>query len=269
MGSDKIYRWDRRRLTEARREKTFNIDILDWTILALIFIMAFFSLRLFFIFQIASAPCIEHQLMMGQSSAYPPIFEMAFRISLALALFWACVTVLRIMQKRKSWALIAWHGAIFMAIFFLSMMNWNLTFSTYVNPPDGFMVIEPREKPTPLNINWQKFENGQWFAQGLKACIWLDENKVSYNETLGVKGASTPVMKLWLKGGYAETLLNNQSYRPLTHYERSLFLDIQKCQANIMNYGRHRSACHLDWLYPVHPDLIPPEYVREQYPMDE
>ena len=247
MGSDKIYRWQKRREKKRSRLKSFHIDILDGVMLALLFIVFFISLRLFFIFEVIRSPCAEMIYTAGQSSGLPPIFELTFSISLLMGIFWLCVTLTRILQGRKSWGLISWHIVMFIAIFFLGFMNWNLTTPSYVKPPDGIMVVEkifPDITPIgvewplanandPKFIHWERFENGQWYARGVQACIWLDENKVSYNDRFDLTRDSRSAMRLFLKGRYAQTMIDNQLYRPLSEYERERFLNIKACQADI------------------------------------
>lgn len=279
MGSDKIYRWQKRREKRRSQLKSFHIDILDGVILALLFIVIFISLRLFFIFEVIKSPCAEMIYTAGQSSGLPPIFELTFSISLLIGVFWLCVTFMRIQQGRKSWGLISWHIVVFITIFFMSLMNWNLTTPSYVKPPDGIMVVEnivPDIKPTGIDwplansnrpdiITWERYENGQWYARVILACIWLDENKVSYNDRFDITRDYRSAVKLLLKRRYAQTMIDNQLYRPLSEYERERFFGIKACQTDITRYGQHASACTSTWLYPVKPGLEPPPHIKELF----
>lgn len=283
MGSDKIYRWEKRREKKRSRLKSFHIDILDGVMLALLFIVFFISLRLFFIFEVIKSPCSELIFTAGQSSGLPPIFELTLSISLLMGIFWLCVTLMRILQGRKSWRLISWHIVIFIAIFFLAFMNWNLTTPSYVKPPDGIMVVEnvvPKTTPTgvewpltsindPKLIQWERNKNGQWYAQGFQSCIWLEENKVSYHDRSDLTRDSRSAMRLFLKGRYAQTMIDNQLYRPLSEYERERFLNLKACQADVTRYGQHASACTSTWLYPVHQKIKPPDYIYEMFAIEK
>jgi len=142
MGSDKKYRWEKRRERKARSEKAFKIGPLDWVTLTLIWVMFFITLRLFFIFEVTSAPCAEMIMTLGQSSGLPPIFKLTYWISLLIAAYWLCITVHRAIKRQASWALISWHIILFLSIFFLAVANRNLTASEYIKPPDGIMVVE-------------------------------------------------------------------------------------------------------------------------------
>jgi len=275
MGSDKTYRWEKRRDKKSRHYKSFHIDILDWVMLALLFIMVFISLRLFFIFEVTSAPCAEHIITAGQSSGLPPIFEMAYAICILMGTFWLCVTIGRILAKRTHWALIAWHIIIFVSIFFLAAMNRNLTSSDYVNPPDGVMVVE-QMVPVKTNqgvswlaseeVNWAYNKDGQWYAWGTQACIWLDENKVSHNNIL-VTRLNPPLIRERILGRPAiEDIKNLQIYRTLQDHERERFMKIKACQADMSLYGKPRSTCNEARIYPVEDNIRPPQHVIEMKP---
>jgi len=277
MESDELYRWEKRREKKSRRYKSFHLDILDWVMLALICFMFFISLRVSFIFETVSAPCVEILMTAGQSSGYPPIFELAFVISLLMGGFWLCVTAGRILAKHKHWSLIAWHIIMFLSIIFLALMNWNLTSSSYVKPPDGIMVVENIVPvmsdigvrwQSPEAIHWVEYQDGQWYASGSQACIWLDENKVSYNDQFDPKNVPITTLQLLSKGPMIEALKDTQLYRPMSDYERDVFLDIKACQKDITRYGKHASECLSETLYPVSQDRIPPPHIRKIWGLD-
>jgi len=277
MGSDKLYRWEKRRIRKLRDEKSFHLTSLDWVMLTLISVVFFVSLRLFFLFEVTSAPCAEMILTIGAGSGLPPIFKLTYWISLLLGLFWLCVTLNRVLSRRANWALISWHSLLFISIFFLAVTNRNLTASTYVNPPDGVMVVENKtpiitvdgtDWQSPKHMRWAQQKDGQWYAHGSKACIWLDENKVSYNNRFDIERPSNMAFEFMFKGRSFEILKANQLYRPLTDFERGTFLNIQSCKADIMKYRQHRSACISEHIYSVAPELKPSPEFLETWPTD-
>lgn len=277
MGSDKLYRWEKRRAKRDAANKSFHLDILDWVMLILISAISFISLRLFFMFEIVTAPCAEMILSVGQSSGLPSIFTLTYWVCLLMSLFWLCVSAHRAFHKPASWALIAWHAVLFISLFFLTATNRTLTASSYVNPPDGVMVVEnmtPRITETgidwiaPKEPNWVEYNSGQWFASGFEACIWLDEGKVSYNDNFGKKRPSDMALQFVIQGHSFEILKAGQIYRPLSDFERETFLRIKDCQADVTKYGQHRSVCVSDYLYPVAPEINPsPEFLKS-WPID-
>lgn len=277
MGSDKLYRWEERRAKRDAADKSFHLDILDWVTLILISTMAFISLRLFFMFETTSSPCVEMILTMGKSSGLPSIFKLTYWICLLMILFWFCVSVHRAFHKRPNWALIAWHTLIFLSLFFLAATNRNLTASSYIIPPDGVMVVEsmmPQSTETeikwlsPTEPNWAEYKNGQWYAHGPKACIWLDEGIVSFNDRFDLERPSNMAFQFVINGHAFETLKSRQMYRPLSKLERETFLKMKQCQADITKYGQHRSVCMSDYLYPVSPELEPSPEFLEFWPID-
>lgn len=274
MGRDNLYRWEKRRQKTLKTDKAFHMNLFDWVMLILVFFMLFFSIRLFFIFEVVTAPCTELILTAGQHLGYPPIFQLTFIISLLIGSFWLCVTLHRIFTRSAHWALIGWHCIMFISAAFLIIANWNLTSSSYVNPPDGIMVVENVTPnitetgvtwPTPPELGWSDYRDGRWYARGTQACIWLDENKVSYNDRFDLNRDARSAPKLFLKGRFLETLKDNQLYRPLTEYERSLFLDIKACQADITRYGQPASACQSAYTYPVPLGVEPSELFQDSW----
>ena len=246
------------------------MNIFDWVMLTLVFFMLFFSIRLFFIFEVVTAPCTELILTAGQHLAYPPIFQLTFIISLLIGLFWLCVTLHRIFTRAAHWALIVWHLIMFISVLMLVIANWNITSSSYVKPPDGVMVVEnvrPNITPTGVNwlspqaIHWSDYRNDQWYARGSQACIWLDENKVSYNDRFDQIRHRKSAPLLLSQGRLIIELKDNQLYRPLTEHERNTFLGIKACQADILRYGQPASACQSLHDYPVPPGVKPPEHI--------
>jgi len=277
MGSDKLYRWGKRRERKSRGPKSFHFDILDWVMLIMVCAMIFISLRLLFIFEITSAPCAEMLLTIGSGTGYPSVFELTFSISLLIGFFWLCVTLGRLRHKPPHWALILWHSVMFVGVLLLALMNWNLTSRDYVKAPDGIMVVETIVPvisdnqvtwPKPNHVNWADYRDGRWYASGLQSCIWLDENKVSYNDRFENKNTPNSIIGALFKGRMMEALKDNQLYRPLSAYERDVFLDIKTCQADITRYGQAASNCASSWLYPVEPGLKPPARIRDEWPVD-
>lgn len=277
MGSDKLYRWEKRRVKRDAADKSFHLDILDWVMLILISAIFFISLRLFFMFEATSAPCVEMILTIGQSSGLPSIFKLTYWICLLMSLFWLCVSAHRAFHKPASWALIAWHTVLFISLFFLAATNRNLTANSYINPPDGVMVVENMIPLTPKagttwqsleHIRWEEYKEGHWYARGSKACIWLDEGKVSYNDNFGEKRPSDMALQFVKQGHSFEILKASQIYRPLSSFERETFLRIKDCQADMTKYGQHRSVCASDYLYPVAPGIEPSPEFLEFWPID-
>jgi len=278
MGCDKKYRWQIRRDKKSRLYKSFRLDIFDWVMMILIFTIFFLSLRLFFIFQTVSAPCVELLITLGKSSTYPSIFELTYFISLLMGLFWLCVTLGRLFAKRDHRGLIAWHIILGISIVLLAFMNWNMTSLSYVAPPDGVMVVED---VTPINtkagISWQtpditqwaEYRDGQWYAVGAQACIWLDEGKVSYNDRFYLNKRTRTISTLFFSGRPAiDVLKDNQLYRPLKTHERENFIRMKNCQTDIMKYGQPRSACTSDYIYLVAPGLAPTADFLENWPRE-
>ena len=271
MGSDKKYRWEKRRDEKSRIYKSFRLDFHDWVMLTLICVMYFISLRLFFIFEVTSAPCAEMIMTMGESSGLPPIFKLTFWISLLIGVYWFCVTVQRILLRQANWTIILWHLILLLSIFFLAISNLNLTASSYVKAPDGIMVVENMTPvknnseitwQSPEKISWAEYKNGKWYAHGFQACIWLDENKVSYNDRFDLKRPENIAQKFMFEGRSLEILKDIQTYRPLSDWERESFLQIKACQADITKYGQHRSVCTSTYLYAIEPGLKPsPEWL--------
>jgi len=120
----------------------------------------------------------------------------------------------------------------------------------------------------PQDISWADYKDGKWYARGFQACVWLTENKVSYNDHFDITNDSRSTLELLSKGHLIVTLKDNQLYRPLSDYERSRFLEIKACQADIMRYGQPASDCRSDWLYPVAAGKEPPPHIRDFWPMD-
>ncbi|WP_026942614.1 hypothetical protein [Hellea balneolensis] len=278
MGSDKIYRWEKRRAKRYAADKSFHLDILDWVTLILISVMFFISLRLFFIFEVTTAPCVEMILTMGQSSWWPSIFTLTYWICLFMSLFWFCVSVHRAFHRPASWALITWHAVLFISLFFLAATNRNLTASSYINPPDGVMVVESMVPEitqmginwsTPTELNWTEYKKGQWYASGSKACIWLDESKVSFNDRFDLERPSNMAFQFVANSHAFEKLKSRQMYRPLSNFERETFSKMKQCQADMTKYGQHRSVCTSDNVYPVAPGIEPPPEFLELWGLDK
>lgn len=113
----------------------------------------------------------------------------------------------------------------------------------------------------PPEPRWSDYRDNRWYAWGPLSCIWLDENKVSYNDGSDYINHWESVPRLLLQGRLFETLKESQLYRPLTDYERILFLEIKACQADIMRYGQGASTCHSPYEYPVQTGKEPPEHI--------
>ncbi len=260
MGTAKTYRWERRQQAKSKAWKLASLDIFDLVILILVFAMSFLSLRLFFMFDVIRAPCAEMFITFGQTGDHAPLFKLTYWISLLMGMYWICVTLGRILNRKSSWPLISWHIIMFISIFFLAVFNRSLTSSNPVIPPDGMMVVERLiPEKTPSSTIWkskaepsyQKYKDGIWYAWGDQACVWLDENKISYADLESSRPMVSMKHRLGLGIPHIEILRNMQQYRPLSEIERQRFLDKKACQADITNYGKPREIYGYDRYYPL------------------
>jgi len=193
MRSGRLYRWERRRQRLAKTSRFAFLDIFDLVILILVFAMSFISLRLLFTFEAIQATCAELILSWGQVNGNWPVFKICFFISLLMGVYWLCVTIGRVLSGKTNWRLIFWHVIMFIIIFFLATFNRSLVPSQSVNPPDGTLVVEYLIPEVTLQgtawvsygePRYKRIKDGIWHTWGDKACVWLDEGKVSYNDNL-------------------------------------------------------------------------------------
>ncbi len=272
MGTAKTYRWERRRRKQADKQKFAFLDIYDLVILILVFAMSFISLRLLFTFEVIQAPCTEMLMTWGQVNGNWPVFKICFVISLLIGLYWLCVTLSRILAGKSGWRLISWHIVMFITIFFLALFNRAVTSGEPITPPDGTMVVEylvPKE--TSQGTEWVSYDephfrevkNGVWYAGGNQACVWLDENKITYADHERQNYEVPMKHKLGLGISHFEILQSIQRYRPLLENERDRFLEKKACQANITNYGKPREICGPDYLYPLPAGVKPDQKLYE------
>ena len=245
MGTDKTYRWNRRRTKKSKREELL-FDVFDFIILILIFAMSFISLRLLFIFEVVHTPCVELFVTLGQVDGNIPIFTSTYYISILMGLFWGCVTLDKILQGNNSWMRIAWHSIMFSCIFFLAVANRSLVSHKDITPPDGTVVVEvTNSEPHAVG-----YKDGFWCASGVPTCVWLDRNEVSINDNFNPKITHSQ-MRFGMKRAHIDVLLEQQSYRPLTLIERERFLTKKACQKDITLYGQPSDICEQQYSYPL------------------
>lgn len=70
-----------------------------------------------------------------------------------------------------------------MGIFMLGVFSRSLVSENYVQAPDGTLNISWRYDNIKQDAGqhiWRGYEEGQWFAESVPACIWLDRNEVVY-----------------------------------------------------------------------------------------
>ena len=255
MGTDKIYRWNRRQKFKSKSNRyVLFLETFDFVILILIFVVSFLSLRLLFIFGVVNTPCVEMFVTIGRVGVNPSAFTLTYFISLLMGVYWAFVTVDRILKGRKSWGFISWHAMMFMCIFLLAMFNRSLTSQDYMAPPDGTIIIETMHEPY-----WTDYKNGIWYVLGDRGCVWLDRNEIGHNDVNNSPNFLSLKNILGLGHTHMDLLADRQTYRPLTKLERERFLTKQACLKDLSHYGQNREICGPDYSYPMPEGSVPPQ----------
>lgn len=234
----------------------------DFIGLIMLFALFFISLRLFFTFEVIRSPCAEMLATIGSGPSLPSIMTMCFGASILLGLFWVAIALNASVTRQLSAMRVTWYLIIGVAIFFLALFNRALVSQKYVKPPDGSLLVaidnghveEPR---------WADYEDGVWYAYGISACVWLDENKLAIGTDWRNRREYPLIDRLGLGRPYIDMLIENQTYRAMTDYERERFIKKQDCQSDLTLYGQPISVCEHDYLYPVQSGLKPPRYEIE------
>lgn len=115
-------------------------DILDITALTLVFVLWFFSLRLFHVFDVTTSACAELAATFGSSAGQWPVFKMLLAITILTAVYWMFVAILRIINNQFSHARIVWHFSVFIALGLIAIFTRSMVPSYNMAKPDGIMV---------------------------------------------------------------------------------------------------------------------------------
>lgn len=265
MGERSTYRWERRRAKKSRNNQMFSFDILDYVMLSFTFILWFFALRLFLIYEFVTSPCTEMVGTLGGYKTGQSIYLSFLTITILLGLYWTCVAGVRIVNRDNSWTRLTWHFSQFIAIFFLFTYS-RMQVPTYkFDPPDGWMVVDRTEQFYPdkqldlIHKAFYTWENSEkvWWVGGHTVCVWRDREIIAAGQFDSLHHELTLRDILALGKPHIEALKERQTYRSMTPEEIRRYDNVKKCLDNIENYGKHRSFCQSENAYKIDLDLYP------------
>ncbi|RKQ70819.1 hypothetical protein DES40_0120 [Litorimonas taeanensis] len=252
MGNS-LFRWERRKRLKSK-VRNLDLDSFDYLILTLVFLMSFVALRLFFIFEVVQAPCVEYLATIGSDDGLPSIFKLTHYIALLMMVFWGVVGLARFLEGKRSWHQIIWFLTLLLSILMIAVFTRALVPEKHINPPDGILNVALH----PSEVSWSHLEKGRWIAHGLPGCVWLEENIITQRNHESKSTQLGILQGLGLGKPYIQTLIDSQTYRPMTAYERDRFIIKHDCMNDVTRYGQHRSVCEEPYLYPVERGKLPP-----------
>jgi hypothetical protein len=244
------------------KRTAFHLTTFDFVGLILLFALFFISLRLFFIFEVVRSPCAEMLATIGSGQGLPSVMKMNYFIAIIFGMFWVSVAInASIVSKLSMWR-IAWYQIILIGIVFLGLFNRAYVPQNYVKSPDGTLVVAINDDLI-TEPRWAEYGEGIWYADGMPACVWIEDNKIAlatdwmHEQKYSIRDA------LGLGRRHIDLLIENQTYRALTDYERQRFEKKKACQSDFTLYGKSASVCEREYLYPVETGLTPPDHVIE------
>jgi len=136
-----IYRWGRRKNNTYNRRIKPQFEPLDYVLVIAIFLTWFLTLRVIFIFQTVTTPCIEAWLTTGQSPDTMSLFSVLKSISYSLLIFWGCLSITRWIARKSEPISYVWQTLTGVPILLLVFAHYMMTPSLALNPPDGVMRV--------------------------------------------------------------------------------------------------------------------------------